>query len=123
MLKIKNINFIKVIYDESLSHNIFSIANIQFSNYPPINGAILYWKKNTSRADFTKEGDYKFFYDLANITYFASVKFPKDVKLTRDQKQELAFILLDERGSIGTYSFKTDPSRRKKFNPKKHWRS
>lgn len=119
MLKIKNIEFIKVIYDESLSHNIFSIANIQFSNYPPINGALLYWKKNTSRADFTRDGDYKFFYDLANVTYFASVKFPKDVKLTRDQKQELAYILLDERGSIGTYSFKTDSSRRKKFNPKK----
>lgn len=119
MLKIKNIEFIKVIYDESLSHNIFSIANIQFSNYPPINGALLYWKKNKSRADFTRDGDYKFFYDLANVTYFASVKFPKDVKLTRDQKQELAYILLDQRGSIGTYSFKTDSSRRKKFNPKK----
>lgn len=119
MLKIKNIEFIKTVYDESLSHNIFSIANIQFSNYPPINGALLYWKKNTSRSEFTPEGDYKFFYDLANITYYASVKFPKNIKLTRDQKQELAYILLDERGSIGTYSFKTNSSRRKKFNPKK----
>ncbi|RUL53933.1 nucleoside-diphosphate sugar epimerase [Lysinibacillus antri] len=118
MLKIKNIEFIKTVYDESLSHNIFSIANIQFSNYPPINGALLYWKKNTSRAEFTPEGDFKFFYDMANITYYASVKFPKNIKLTRDQKQELAYILLDERGSIGTYSLKTHPSRKKKFNPK-----
>lgn len=118
MLKIKNIEFIKVVYDESLSHNIFSIANIQFSNYPPINGALLYWKKNTSGTDFTPEGDYKFFYDMANVTYYASVKFPKNVKLTKDQKQELAYILLDERGSIGTYSLKTHPNRKKKFNPK-----
>lgn len=119
MLKIKNIEFIKTVYDESLSHNIFSIANIHFSNYPPINGALLYWKKNTSRSDFTPEGDYKFFYDMANITYYASVKFPKNVKLTRDQKQELAYILLDERGSIGTYSLKTHPNRRRKFKPQK----
>ncbi|HWK23213.1 MAG TPA: nucleoside-diphosphate sugar epimerase [Ureibacillus sp.] len=117
MLKIKNIEFIKTVYDESLSHNIFSIANIHFSNYPPINGALLYWKKNTSRSDFTPEGDYKFFYDMSNITYYASVKFPKNIKLSRDQRQELAYILLDERGSIGTYSFKTDRSRRKKFKP------
>ncbi|MDI7741796.1 nucleoside-diphosphate sugar epimerase [Lysinibacillus fusiformis] len=119
MLKIKNIEFIKTVYDESLSHNIFSIANIQFSNYPPINGALLYWKKNTSRADFTPEGDFKFFYDMSNITYYASVKFPKNIKLTRDQRQELAYILLDERGSIGTYSIKTHPSRKKKFKPQK----
>lgn len=119
MLKIKHIEFIKVLYDDSLSHNIFSIANIQFSNYPPINGALLYWKRNTSHSNFTKEGDYKFYYDLANVNYYASVKFPKDVNLTRDQKQELAFILLDQRGSIGTYSIKTDSSRKKKFNPKK----
>ena len=117
MLKIKNIEFIKTVYDESLSHNIFSIANIQFSNYPPINGALLYWKKNTSRADFTPEGDFKFFYDMSNITYYASVKFPKNIKLTRDQRQELAYILLDERGSIGTYSLKTHPSRKRKFKP------
>ncbi|PYF05708.1 nucleoside-diphosphate sugar epimerase [Ureibacillus chungkukjangi] len=119
MLKIKHIEFIKTVYDESLSHNIFSIANIQFSNYPPINGALLYWKKNTSRSDFTPEGDFKFFYDMSNITYYASVKFPKNIKLTRDQRQELAYILLDERGSIGTYSLKTDPSRKRKFRPQK----
>jgi len=119
MLKIKNIEFIKTVYDESLSHNIFSIANIQFSNYPPINGALLYWKKNTSRSDFTPEGDFKFFYDMSNITYYASVKFPKNIKLTRDQRQELAYILLDERGSIGTYSLKTHPNRRRKFKPQK----
>nr|WP_106778928.1 nucleoside-diphosphate sugar epimerase [Lysinibacillus timonensis] len=119
MLKIKNIEFIKAVYDDSLSHNIFSIANIQFSNYPPINGALLYWRKNNSRSEYTPEGDYKFFYDMANDTYFASVKFPKNVKLTRDQKQELAFILLDERGSIGSYSFKTHINRKNTFNPKK----
>lgn len=119
MLKIKHIEFIKTVYDESLSHNIFSIANIQFSNYPPVNGALLYWKKNTSRSDFTPEGDFKFFYDMSNITYYASVKFPKNIKLTRDQRQELAYILLDERGFIGTYSLKTHSSRRRKFKPQK----
>ncbi|KGR78860.1 hypothetical protein [Ureibacillus manganicus] len=120
MLKIKNIEFIKAVYDDSLSHNIFSIANIQFSNYPPINGALLYWKKNNNtQSEYTSEGDYKFYYDMANGKYFASVKFPKNVKLTRDQKQELAFILLDERGSIGSYSLKTHRNRKNSFNPKK----
>ncbi len=120
MLKIKNIEFIKAVYDDSLSHNIFSIANIQFSNYPPINGALLYWKKNNNtEIEYTPEGDYKFYYDMANGKYFASVKFPKNVKLTRDQKQELAFILLDERGSIGSYSFKTHVNRKNRFDPKK----
>lgn len=121
MLKIKNIEFIKAVYDDSLSHNIFSIANIEFSNYPPINGALLYWRKNyNTQTEFTPEGDYKFFYDMANGKYFASVKFPKNVKLTRDQKQELAYILLDERGSIGSYSFKTHANRKNNFNPKKY---
>lgn len=119
MLKIKKIEFIKAVYDESLSHNIFSIANIYFSNYPPILGALIYWKKNNSRSEFTREGEYKFYYNLDDITYFAAVKFPKHTKLTRDQKQELSYILLDERGSIGTYTFKTHPSRKKRFNPKK----
>ena len=115
MLKIKNIEFIKVVYDESLSHNIFSIANITFSNYAPIYGALLYWRKNTDEHEFTAEGDYKFFYDMANITYFASVKFPKHVRLTRDQKQELAYILLEERGSVGSYSFGTHAGRKKGY--------
>lgn len=119
MLKIKNIEFIKAVYDDSLSHNIFSIANIEFSNYPPINGALLYWRKNyNTKSEYTPEGDYKFYYDMANGNYFASVKFPKNVKLTRDQKQELAFILLDERGSIGSYSLKTHKNRKNHFNPK-----
>ena len=116
MLKIKNIEFTKVVYDESLSHNIFSIANITFSNYPPIYGALLYWRKNTDENEFTAEGDYKFFYDMANITYFASVKFPKHVRLTRDQKQELAYILLEERGSVGSYSFGTHAGRKKGYS-------
>ena len=115
MLKIKNIEFIKVVYDESLSHNIFSIANITFSNYEPIFGALLYWQKNTDDKAFTPEGDYKFFYDMANVTYFASVKFPKQVRLTRDQRQELAYILLEERGSVGSYSFATHAGRKKSY--------
>ena len=46
MLKIKNIEFIKVVYDESLSHNIFLIANITFSNYAAgYYGALLYWRE------------------------------------------------------------------------------
>ncbi|MGM9950902.1 MAG: nucleoside-diphosphate sugar epimerase [Lysinibacillus sp.] len=115
MLKIKKIEFIKVVYDESLSHNIFSIANITFSNYEPIFGALLYWQKNTDDKPFTPEGDYKFFYDMANVTYFASVKFPKQVRLTRDQRQELAYILLEERGSVGSYSFATHAGRKKSY--------
>ncbi len=115
MLKIKNIEFIKVVYDESLSHNIFSIANIAFSNYEPISGALLYWQKNMDDNAFTPEGDYKFFYDMANVTYFASVKFPKHVRLTRDQRQELAYILLEERGSVGSYSFATHAGRKKGY--------
>lgn len=123
MLKIKNIEFIKVVYDESMSHNIFSIANITFSNYEPIYGALLYWCKNTTTAEYTPEGDYKFFYDLAHVSYFASVKFPKNVRLTRDQKQELAYILLEERGSVGSYSFPTHKSHQKRFNIKKKFES
>ena len=107
MLKIKSIDYIKVVYDESLSHNIFSIANISFSNAEDINGALLYWRKNDSKESYTKEGDYKFYYDMANTMYFAAVKFPKHVDLTREQKQELAYILLEERGSVGSYSFPT----------------
>lgn len=105
----------KVVYDESLSHNIFSIANITFSNFPPIVGALLYWQKNNDQKPYTAEGDYKFFYDMANETYFASVKFPKHVQLTRDQKQELAYILLEERGSVGSYSFATHAGRKKSY--------
>ncbi|MEG0383441.1 MAG: nucleoside-diphosphate sugar epimerase [Solibacillus sp.] len=112
MLKIKKIEFIKVHYDESLTQNFFSVANITFSNYKTISGALLYWQKNTSDAPFTKDGDYKFFYDMAKVQFFASVKFPKDSKLTRDQRQELAYILLEERGAIGSYSFVTNRSKR-----------
>lgn len=119
MIKIKNIEFIKSAYDDSLSHKIFSIANVYFSNYPPILGALLYWKKNHSKNSFTKEDEYKFFYDSKNKSYFASVKFPKDVALTKEQKQELAYILLKERGYIGTYTIKSHPDRRKRFNPKR----
>lgn len=121
MLKIKNIEFIKVVYDESLSHNIFSIANVTFSNYEPIFGALLYWQKNTDEKAFTPEGDYKFFYDMANVTYFASVKFPKHVRLTRDQRQELAYILLEERGSVGSYSFATHAGRKKEYPVEKRF--
>lgn len=112
MLKIKKIEFIKVNYDETLTQNFFSVANITFSNYKPINGALLYWQKNTSDAPFTKDGDYKFFYDMAKVQFFASVKFPKDAKLTRDQRQELAYILLEERGATGSYSFLTNRTKK-----------
>ncbi|AMO85530.1 hypothetical protein B857_02726 [Solibacillus isronensis B3W22] len=105
MLKIKKIEFIKVLYDDAIAQNIFSIANITFSNRSPIQGALLYWQQNESKEPYTKEGDYKFFYDLAKAQYFAAVKFPKDCELTRDERQELAYILLEERGAIGTYSF------------------
>lgn len=118
MIKIKQIEFIKVAYDGNLSHNIFSIANIHFSNYPSIYGALLYWKKNDSPASYTPEGDYKFFYDLENTSHYAAVKFPKDVRLTKDQKQELSYILLDERGVVGSYSIKTHSHNRKRFNKK-----
>ncbi|WP_332645730.1 nucleoside-diphosphate sugar epimerase [Lysinibacillus sp. 54212] len=123
MLKIKKIEFIKVVYDESLSHNIFSIANIIFSNYESIHGALLYWRKNNDKKEFTAEGDYKFFYDMDNITYFASVKFPKHVRLTKDQKQELAYILLEERGSVGSYSFPTHPAKKKSYPYKKQFQA
>ncbi|MEO4055164.1 nucleoside-diphosphate sugar epimerase [Solibacillus sp. CAU 1738] len=122
MLKIKHIEFIKVVYDESMSHNIFSIANITFSNYEPIYGALLYWCQNTTKAEYTPEGDYKFFYDMEHISYFASVKFPKNIGLTRDQKQELAYILLEERGSVGSYSFPTHKSRQKRYNVAKEFK-
>lgn len=108
MIKIKSIEYTKVVYDESLSHNIFSIANITFTNREPIHGALLYWQRNTDKAEYTKQGDYKFFYDMANIQYFASVKFPKYVNLSKEEKQELAYILLEERGSVGSYSFSTN---------------
>ena len=112
LLKIKKIEFIKTLYDDSLTLNIFSIANITFSNYAPVNGALLYWQKNMSSVPYTKDGDYKFFYDMDNAQYFAAVKFPQDCPLTRDERQELAYILLEERGSIGTYSFvSTKPKR------------
>lgn len=123
MLKIKKIEFMKVVYDESLSHNIFSIANITFSNYEPIYGALLYWRKNTDKKEFTAEGDYKFFYDMDNVTYFASVKFPKHVWLTKDQKQELAYILLEERGSVGSYSFPTHAGKKKSYPFKKRFQA
>lgn len=108
MIKIKKIEFIKVVYDESLSHNIFSIANITFSNREPINGALLYWQRNTNNHEYTKQDEYKFFYDMANVQYFASVKFPKYVNLSKEEKQELAYILLEERGFVGSYSFTTE---------------
>lgn len=118
MLKIKTIEFIKAVYDESISHNVFSIANITFSNYPPIYGALLYWRKNEDEKSFTDEDEYKFFYDMADIQYYASVKYPKSTRLTKDQRQELSYILLEERGSVGSYSFSTNEFV-KPFSPKK----
>lgn len=108
MLKISKIEFIKNVFDESLSHHVFSIANISFSNYEPINGALLFWQENKEESMYTKHGEYKFFYDMDETKYYASVKFPKHCMLTRDQKQELAYILLEQRGAIGSYSIETN---------------
>ena len=101
MLKIKSIEFIKAVYDESISHNVFSIANVTFSNAQPIYGALLFWKKNDDHLPFTTEDEYKFFYDMANVQY------PKGTTLSKDERQELAYILLEQRGSVGSYSFST----------------
>ena len=37
---------------------------------------------------YTDEDEYKFFYDVAQTNFFASVKFPKYCTLTKAQKQE-----------------------------------
>lgn len=108
MLKICEINFIKNVYDESLSHQIFSVGNIIFTNAEPIYGALLYWQENEEEDLYTEEDEYKFFYDVAQTNFFASVKFPKYCTLTKAQKQELTFILLEQRGFIGSYSIQTN---------------
>ena len=108
MLKIREINFIKNVYDESMSHQIFSVANIFFTNAAPIYGALLYWSENKDDELYTEENEYKFFYDVSDTNYFATVKFPKYCTLSKGQKQELTFILLEQRGFIGSYSFQTD---------------
>lgn len=108
MLKIREINFIKNVYDESMSHQIFSVANIFFTNGDPIYGALLYWKENKDDELYTEENEYKFFYDVSETAYYATVKFPKYCTLSKAQKQELTFILLEQRGFIGSYSFQTD---------------
>lgn len=108
MLKICEINFIKNVYDESLSHQIFSVCNILFTNAEPIYGALLYWQENQKDNIYTEEDEYKFFYDVAQTNFFASVKFPKYCTLTKMQKQELTFILLEQRGFIGSYSIQTN---------------
>ena len=108
MLKICEINFIKNVYDESLSHQIFSVCNVFFTNAEPIYGALLYWQENQEDDLYTEEDEYKFFYDVAQTNYFASVKFPKYCTLTKAQKQELTFILLEQRGFIGSYSLETN---------------
>ena len=87
---------------------MFSVANITFKNYEPIHGALLFWQENKNEKSFTDEDEYKFFYDVSQTKYYASVKFPKYCRLTRDQKQELAYILLEQRGCIGSYSFMTN---------------
>lgn len=107
MLKIKAITFNKTIRDESISHQVFSTASVYFTNAEPIHGAYLYWKINTTDSEYTTDGDYKFYYDMAGQQFFAAVKFPKDVQLSSEERQELAFILLEERGSLGSYTIET----------------
>lgn len=105
MLKIQKIDFIKALYDESLSHKIFSIANIEFTNAPPIAGALLYWKRNAHpKSLVNKQGEFKFYFDEATPEFYASVKFPAHTQLSDEQRRELAFLLLEERGTIGSYS-------------------
>lgn len=108
MLKIKEITFSKNVYDESMSHQVFSTANIYFTNAEPIIGAMLYWRENKDDEAFTKQNEYKFFYDMAHTSLYAAVKFPKYCTLTTSQRQELSFILLEQRGFIGSYSFQTN---------------
>lgn len=60
MLKIKKIEFMKVLYDDALAQNIFSIANITFSNRSPIQGALLYWQQNESKEPYTKKATTSF---------------------------------------------------------------
>lgn len=110
MLKIKKIDFIKAVYDESLSHKIFSIANVEFTNAPPINGALLYWRRNTNAKNVVnRQGEFKFFFDEATMEFYASVKFPQHTNLSDGQRRELAFLLLEERGMIGSYSLMGHP--------------
>lgn len=110
MRKIKKIDFIKAVYDESLSHKIFSIANIEFTNAPPIYGALLYWRRNTNMKKIVnKQGEFKFFFDEATSEFYASVKFPQHTSLTDDERRELSFLLLEERGTIGSYSLMGHP--------------
>lgn len=122
MLKISKIEYFKNVYDESLSHNVFSTANIEFSNATPIYGALLYWQENKDDKPFTKDGEYKFFYDLDDTKYFASVKFPKHCTLTTDQQQELAYILIEQRGHIGSYSIQTNRNAAKFIEIKKRFK-
>lgn len=108
MLKIKSIEFTKNVYDESMSHQIFSVANVYFSNYEPIIGALLYWRENKDQKPFTQEDEYKFFYDLSQTQFYASVKFPKYCTLSKDERQELAYILIEQRACAGSYSVSTN---------------
>lgn len=110
MLQIQKIDFIKAIYDDSLSHKIFSIANIQFTNAPAIMGALLYWKRNMHPKKLVnRQGEFKFFFEEDTPEFYASVKYPAHTDLTEDQRRELAFLLLEERGTIGSYSLMGHP--------------
>lgn len=120
MLKIKRIEFNKTVYDESVSHHIFSTANVFFSNAEPIHGALLYWQQNTSSDEYTEDGDYKFYYEMAQVEFFAAVKFPADITLSAEERKELAYILLEERGSIGSYSLETSTDTLEKLQTKRN---
>lgn len=104
MLKIKKIHFDKTLFDVSPTHHVFSVASVHFTNADPIHGALLYWQENATDGDYTDEGDYKFYYEMAQTQFFAAVRFPEGAALCNAQKKELAFILLEERGHIGSYS-------------------
>lgn len=113
MKQIKKIEFIKAVYDETLSHNIYSIANIEFKNFPPIQGALLYWNHSDDEVHPNTD-DVKFYYEQSSSGYYTSVKFPRNNGLTLQERIELTRLLLDERSEIGSYTISTNPVIRSK---------
>lgn len=107
MIIIKKIEFIKAVYDDTLSHNIYSIANIEFKNSPPIQGALLYWNHAEDVLQ-NKSDDVRFYYEEDSNGYFTSVKFPRNHGLNLEQRIELTRLLLDERSEIGSYTIATN---------------
>ncbi|MER2191284.1 MAG: hypothetical protein ABS951_10015 [Solibacillus sp.] len=119
MLKIKKIEFDKTTFDVTMKHHVFSVASVHFTNAEPIHGALLYWQQNSTQDDYTKEDDFKFYYEMGQQQFYASVQFPISAQLSQEQRKELAFILLEERGHIGSYSVESSKAILDKLNSKK----